>query len=83
MAFELVPLLNWSRKGARIGRLGSLGMVRDGPGDPISDQKYDPFLEAIELRNSDFGVTGLGLAGLGWLGAGLVGDFLAIGLILL
>ena len=54
MAFDLVPLLNWSRRGARIGRLGSLGMVGDGPGDPISDQKYDPFLEAIELRNSDF-----------------------------
>ena len=69
MAFELVPLLNWSRRGARIGRLGSLGMVRDGPGDPISDQKYDPFLEAIELRNSDFG--GAGMAGWGLAGWGL------------
>ena len=74
MAFELVPLLNWSRKGARIGRLGSLGMVRDGPADPISDQKYDPFLEAIELRNSDFGGAGTGWL-VGWAGAGLVQDF--------
>ena len=72
MAFELVPLLNWSRRGARIGRLGSLGMVGDGPGDPSSDQKYDPFLEAIELRNSDFGGAewGAGWLGLGWGWAG-------------
>ena len=75
MAFELVPMLNWSRRGARIGRLGSLGMVGDGPGDPISDQKYDPFLEAIELRNSDFGVTGPGLGWAGWLGLGLGWDW--------
>ena len=56
-------------------------------GTPILDQKYDPFLDAIKRTISDFGVTGLGLAGLGWaggwLGAGLVGDFLAIRLILL
>ena len=48
-------------------------MVGDGPGDPILDQKYDPFLEAIEVGNSDFrgaeaGLGWLGLAGLGWLG---------------
>ena len=73
MAFELVPVLNWSRRGARIGRLGSLGMVRDGPGDPILDQKYDPFLEAIETVDSDFG--GAGTARAGWAGAGLVHDF--------
>ena len=63
MAFELAPLLNWSRRGAGIGRLGPLGMVGDGPGDPILDQKYDPFLEAIELRNSGFGGAEWGLAG--------------------
>ena len=71
MAFELVPLLNWSRRGARIGRLGSLVMVGDGPGDPISDQKYDPFLEAIETVDSDFrGAEAGWLAGLGWGWAG-------------
>ena len=40
-------------------------------GDPISDQKYRPFLEAIKELNSDLGVTGMGWAGLaglaGWL----------------
>ena len=44
-------------------------MVGDGPGDPILDQKYDPFLEAIEVGNSDFG--GAELAGAGWAGLGL------------
>ena len=39
-------------------------------GDPISEQKYRPFLEAIETGNSDFGVTGMGLGWAGWL-AGL------------
>ena len=45
-------------------------MVGDGPGDPILDQKYDPFLEAIELGNSDFrgAEAGLGMAGAGWAG---------------
>ena len=48
--------------------------VLDGRGPPISDQKYDPFLEAIELRNSDFGGAGTGWL-VGWAGAGLVQDF--------
>ena len=67
MAFELVPLVHWSRRDARIGRLGSLGMVGDGPRDPILDQKYDPFLEAIEKVDSDFGGAEW-LGGWGWAG---------------
>ena len=50
--------------------------VASSSGDPISEQKYRPFLEAIETENSDFGVTGMGwLAGwLGWAGwAGWLG----------
>ena len=38
--------------------------VASSSGDPISEQKYRPFLEAIETENSDFGVTGTGWAGL-------------------
>ena len=48
--------------------------VASSSGDPISEQKYRPFLEAIETENSDFGVTGMGWAGLaGWAGLGWAG----------
>ena len=50
-------------------------MVGDGPGDPILDQKYNPFLEANELGNSDFGGAEAGWLGLGWAGAGLSPDY--------
>ena len=64
----------------------SIRVAQHGRGPPISDQKYDPFLEAINRTISDFGGAGMAGAGWGWLGLGWgwAGPrFLAIGLILL